>query len=171
MGLKLRSHPLAVAIAQEQFEKLDDVLEQRRKYATYIMNELKDLQGISFPNFESDVEPSWYAMVMMFNSEELDGLSRDLFVEALVAEGCLEVDIPNSTSPLNLLEIFKTPNVLFPNYKGEFSYEEGDFLKAEKFYRQAIKIPIWHNQKDEKIVQGYVKAFKKVIINYKELLQ
>ena len=40
MGLKLRIHPIAATIANEQFDNLESVLEGRRKFAMKMINEL-----------------------------------------------------------------------------------------------------------------------------------
>lgn len=42
MGLKLRAHPLAIAIADEQFGHLNDFLRTRNEYATRITEALKN---------------------------------------------------------------------------------------------------------------------------------
>lgn len=81
-----------------------------------------------------------------------------------------EADLPSSTCPLNLLELFKNPSVIFPSYlNNNFSYKEGDFPKAENFYRNAFKLPVWANKVDLKLVDNYIKGIKKVLDNYKEI--
>jgi len=103
--------------------------------------------------------------------EELDNLPIEKFFSALVAEGLAEADRPGSTSPLNLLPLFQKPEEMFPIYKKyPFSYKLDDFPKAESFYKNAIKFPVWSNVKNQKIVNGYISGIKKVIKNYKELL-
>jgi dTDP-4-amino-4,6-dideoxygalactose transaminase len=170
MGLKLRIHPIAAAIANEQFDNLESVLEGRRKFARKMIEELKDLPGIKIPEVPKDVEPSWYAFIIQYRPEELEGLPIEKFYEALYAEGCVEIDRPGSTCPLNYHPLFQNPELIFPNYKGKISYQKGDFLKAEKFHEHSLKLPVWHDPKDEEIVDGYIEAFKKVIENYHEVL-
>ena len=87
------------------------------------------------------------------------------------AEGLSEVDRPGSTCPLNLLPLFQNPVELFPIYeKHPFSYKPGDFPKAEKFYRNAIKLPIWATKKDLKMVSLYISGIKKIVNNFQDLL-
>ena len=43
----------------------------------------------------------------------MNNVSRERFVEAINEEGAIEVDIPNSTCPVNYLELFKTRNAIF----------------------------------------------------------
>ena len=170
MGLKLRIHPMAAAIADEQFDNLETILENRRKTANGMMEVLRDLPGIEIPNVPNDIESSWYAFIMQYKPEELGGLSIERFYEALKAEGCMELDRPGSTCPLNNHPLFQNPVLLFPRYEGKVSYKRGDFPKAERFHEHSLKLPVWHELKDRDIVESYINAFKKVVENYHELL-
>lgn len=170
MGLKLRIHPIAAAIANQQFDNLEKVLSGRRRTAQMMSAEFAKLPGIKVPSIPEGVESSWYAFVMQYKAEELEGLPIHRFFEALVAEGCQELDRPGSTCPLNYHLLFQNPAALFPHYQGRVSYRRGDFPAAEKFHENALKLPVWHDPSDEEIVQLYIKAFHKVIENYKELL-
>lgn len=173
MGLKYRAHPLAIRIAYEVLKNLDKYLEIKRSFAKKMINELKNLPGISLlpAYFDSDIEPSWYAFLFHYGKEKLENLPVEKFFEALKAEGLNEVDRPGSTCPLNLLPLFQNPAELFPIYrKYPFSYKPGDFPKAEKFYQNAVKLPVWAFKKELKFVKLYIKGIKKVVKNYRDLL-
>lgn len=171
MGLKLRIHPLAAAIANEQFDNLESVLEGRRAVAVLMMDRLKKIRGITVPDIGDSIKPSWYAMMIGYDSEKFEGLSIQRFYDALKAEGCKEFDIPSSTCPLNYHPLFQNPGKLFPNYKNKFSYRIGDFPDAEKFHNSTLKLPVWHREQDLPIVEKYLSAIEKVAENYKELCQ
>ncbi|MHA1344635.1 MAG: DegT/DnrJ/EryC1/StrS family aminotransferase [Promethearchaeota archaeon] len=173
MGLKYRAHPLAVAIAYRVFKNLGRYLKIKRLYAQRMIKELKDLSGISLlpAFFNPEIKPSWYGFVFQYKKEKLENLPIEKFFKALQAEGLIEIDRPKSTCPLNLLPLFKTPTELFPIYKDHyFSYKPGDFPKAEKFYQNAIKLPVWASKNDLKFVNLYITGIKKVIKNYRNLL-
>lgn len=170
MGLKLRIHALGAAIADEQFDNLELILESRQSFADKMRERLGNLPGIRIPLFDENIKPSWYAFILQYVAEELEGLSIERFYQALIAEGCLELDRPGSTCPLNYHPLFQKPEVLFANYKDRFSYRPGDFPGAEKFHENSLKLPVWHLPEDEKIMNLYVQAFEKVIENYKDLL-
>ncbi len=170
MGLKLRIHPLAAAIADEQFDNLESVLEGRRKTAGRMRNALQGVAGISVPKVGEGKSPSWYGFVMQYNAEELGGLSIERFFEAVVAEGCKELDRPGSTCPLNLHPLFQTPEAVFPQYKGRVRYKKGDFPRAEEFHARSLKLPVWHDPNDNEIVEGYIEALKKVSKHHGDLL-
>lgn len=166
MGLKLRIHPVAAAIAYEQLNKIDKILEGRRKIAKIIIDGLKDLPGLKLPELNEEIFPSWYALIIQYNPEELGGLSKEEFYGALVAEGCEELDIPNSTGPLNYYPLFQDPAEIFPKYKDKLGYGSEDFPNATKFYDGALKLPVWHKEEDLEIVRKYIEAFKKVVNYY-----
>lgn len=168
MGLKLRIHPLAAAIANQQLTHLDEILAQRRQILEVFKSELQGLSCICFPTISPEIEPSWYALVLQYQSQKLGNLSPDKLYEALQAEGCNELDIPNSTCPLNYHPLFTQPQTLFPQH--ESMATNLHFPNADLFYQQALKLPVWHEAKDIQLVKLYAQAFKKVINNYQELL-
>ncbi len=109
--------------------------------------------------------------MFQYKSEELNSLSIEKFFEALQTEGLTEIDRPGSTCPLNLLPLFQNPTELFPVYKKyPFAYKPGDFPKAEKFYANAIKLPVYARKSDSKFVNLYISRIKKVIKNCQDLL-
>jgi len=173
MGLKYRAHPLAIVVAYELFKNLDKYLRIKRLFANKIIKKLKSLPGVFLPPsfYDPDIKPSWYGFVFQYKAGELKNLPIEKFFNALQAEGLREVDRPGSTCPLNLLPLFQNPTVLFPIYKNyPFSYKIGDFPKAENFYQNAIKLPVWGVKNDSKIVDLYFTGIKKVINNYRDLL-
>ena len=170
MGLKFRIHPLAATIADEQFQNLDDVLQGRREMAKYMIDSLKGMPGIELPEFDLNINPSWYAFIIKYKPDELDGLPRERFFDALQAEGLSEVDIPGSTCPLNYHPLFQNPSGVFPSYQGKVEYQKGDFPHAEEFHSKLLKLPVWHNEKHLKIVDLYINGIKKVINNYREVI-
>jgi dTDP-4-amino-4,6-dideoxygalactose transaminase len=172
MGLKYRAHPLAVKIADLVFKDLDNTIKIRENTFNTFKEELGSIEGLRVQTPGEGNKISGYAIIVHYDKDKFEGLSIDKLYESLKAEGLDEVDIPTSTSPLNLLPLFQTPEELFPSYKNpeiSFSYKKGDFPKAEKYYSSTLKIPVWviDGEKNAKI---YAQGFKKVLGNYKELL-
>lgn len=168
-GMKLRAHPLAIRIAYEQFKHLDDINAQKQKFAKLIIEQLKDINGIEIMKPAEGAVNSWYALIIKYHPEFMNFVSKERFVEALKAEGAIEVDIPNSTCPVNHLPLFQYPDLLFENYRNKVRYNDNDFVKATDFYNSIIKIPVWENKEDEEIVFKYIRAIKKVCNNIDEL--
>lgn len=170
MGLKLRIHPLSAAMIKQQFSHLEEWLKQKREFAQYITEHLQELPGIQPPQIPHSKLPSWYAYLLQYKPEELGGLPIDKFYSALKAEGCIEVDRPGSTCPLNYLPLFQDPSMIFPNYMGKVKHSRGEFPVAEKFHEHSIKLPVWYDPNDKEIVDLYIQSFRKVIENYREIL-
>ncbi len=163
MGLKFRIHPLASAIANEQLKKIDNFLSGRNKTAKFLLEQLGHLKGIRVPDIAKNMTCSWYAFIIKFVPEELDGVKIEEFHEYLLNNNCPDADIPKSTCPLNLLPLFQEPEFLFPEYKDKFSYKKGDFPNAEKFYNSIIKIPVWDKEEDLSIAKHYVSVIKQFL--------
>jgi perosamine synthetase len=170
MGLKLRIHPLAAAIAEHGLANLDEVLAGRRRMAARMSAALSDLPGIEVPHVPDGVCPSWYGYMLRYRSDQLGGLSRERFHAAVQAEGCVELDMPGSTRPLNLHALFQDPVKLFPNYAGSIRYRPGDFPVAERYHETTLKLPVWHRLNDERTVDLYGCAIRKVVEHYRDLL-
>jgi len=170
MGLKLRIHPLAAAIAEYGLDHLDDVLNGRRRMAARMTKALSELPGIEVPRVPDGVCPSWYGYMLRYRSDQLGGLSLDRFHEAVVAEGCSELDRPGSTRPLNLHPLFQDPGKLFPQYEGLVRYRPGDFPVAERYHKTCLKLPVWHRPEDQRIADLYAHAIRKVAQHHGDLL-
>nr|WP_218003367.1 DegT/DnrJ/EryC1/StrS family aminotransferase [Nocardia transvalensis] len=168
MGLKHRIHPMGAALALEQLGRLDEYLEGRANIAERICAGLEDLDGIVMPHRDTGIRSSWYGLIIRNEEQEL-GVPPERLYEALKAEGCIEVDRPGSTCPLNLLPLFQEPGPLFPQYERTLNYRPGDFPQAEHVHRTTFKLPVWHRDQDLPIAMRYVDAFRKVIHHVDEL--
>ncbi|MDD2870902.1 MAG: DegT/DnrJ/EryC1/StrS family aminotransferase [Candidatus Gracilibacteria bacterium] len=162
-GLKLRAHPLAIAIANDELSRLDTYLQDRNEFASYMINEVNDISFLQMPNFD-DKLPSWYAFVMQYNQDEANGILLEKFYEALICEGLDELDIPFSTSLIHNFDLFKELNNVNPRlYKENIkTYTDIDFPNSVKFYNNALKLPVWNRECDKEIVEKYVEGIKKV---------
>lgn len=169
-GMKLRAHPLAIRIAYEQFKHLDKINEQKQIYAKMFIDELRDIEGLKVLEPKDEAVNSWYALIIKYDSKKMHNVSREKFVEALISEGAIEVDIPNSTCPMNDLELFKKPEYIYPEYEDRITFKQDDFKNAEEFYNSIIKLPVWYTEQDVNIVKKYIEAIKKVNENIEELL-
>jgi dTDP-4-amino-4,6-dideoxygalactose transaminase len=162
-GIKNRSHPLAIAIANEQFEHLDAWIQQKQIFAQEITELLKQYPFLTTPKY-ADTQPSWYAYVFQFDSKRANGVSIEQFYRALQAEGLVEVDRPLSTSPIHGLKLFTQRHKVFPRlYKNApIIQSDLEFPEAIKFYKTAIKIPVWVRPEDKGIVDCYISGLEKV---------
>lgn len=160
MGLKLRAHPFAIAMAMEQFAHLDTWLAQKRKNAAAMSEALSEFPFIIPPAFQG--EPAWYAFVFQYDAT-MAGVSDTIFERALLRERLVELDRPSSTRPNHDLALFTQPQLVLPQlYARDWKPVPGDYPGADRFYRQAFKLPVWAFPDEERIVQSYIDGLVKV---------
>ena len=164
-GAKNRAHPLAIALAFTQLERLDSIIQFKALYAFQMASRLASIPFLHAPSMvmlsESQIEPAWYALVFRFiASRAPNGLSRESFVRKLHERGLCEVDIPKSTGLLHQEPLYTSPQKLFPHL-----YPHGippayrrnaDFPAAQAFYDEAIKLPVWTSHSDQAVVNHYL---------------
>lgn len=166
-GLKLRIHPLAAALAADQLSHLDTHLAGRRVIADRMCRALRVLPGMSVPDPPSDTAPSWYALALRYDSDQIDDLPVDQLVTALRAEG-VDVDQPGSTRPVNDHPLYAAPNTAFPILPdGWPRYRPGQFPAADALARRTLKLPVPHEENG--IAEGYLAAFDKIWTHRHEL--
>jgi perosamine synthetase len=170
MGLKLRIHPLAAALARAQLDRLEDYLASRRDNAQRMLTALQDVPGITLPHVPPQAGPSWYALPLRYNRDALGGLPLPRFVDAVHAEGAVEVDLPGSTCPLNTHALFQHPGALLPGYADRQGPGDGDFPVAEQVHATTLKLPVWHRGQDISLADAYVAALAKVAHNSKDVM-
>ncbi|MFA5250271.1 MAG: DegT/DnrJ/EryC1/StrS family aminotransferase [Parachlamydiales bacterium] len=159
MGLKLRIHPLAAALANEQMNHLDRIIQKRQSMALRMAEELQKIPCITPILPSENKTSSWYAFTMLYHPEKLSNLPISAFRKRLHKENCPEIDQPGSTCALNLHPLFQSPAELFPFYRN-IKYSIGAFPVAEYLSAHIIKMPVWHRSNDLPVVKHYLKAFK-----------
>jgi perosamine synthetase len=79
---------LQATVLLPQLERLDQRNQARAAGVSKLAERLKPLSGLRLlNNLESSVFPGYYKLGFQYDSNEFDGLSRDLFVQAARAEG------------------------------------------------------------------------------------
>lgn len=164
MGLKLRSHPLAVAIAREQFGHLEQFRAVKQRHSERLAGAAAPFAFLHPPLLPEGHQASWYAFNLRFDASKA-GITRERFVAALVAEGLVEVDIPGSTGLLNQQPLFTRPHDilprLYPQRRASDAVEE-QYPSASNFYNSIIKLPVWAFEDESPIVDAYVEGIAKV---------
>ncbi len=163
MGLKLRAHPLAIALAADQFRHLDEFLAQRAEFARMLDDAVADISFLTPTHHDShNITASWYAYNLLYNPVRARGVTREKFVEALHAEGLCEVDIPGSTGLLHQLPLFTRPHELLTRlYQAPLPSQSG-YPTAENICRSIIKLPVWTFPDEAPIVNHYVRGIRRV---------
>jgi len=167
MGLKLRAHPFAIAMANQQFEQLPVWHAAMNRNAGRLTELLGDAEGLILPRpLHDGDEPSWYAYTFRVACDLQ--ISTKQFCEELNHAGVRDADMPGSTCPLNLLPLFQDPGPLFPAYADKLGYWPGDFPVAEQFFNTAIKLPIGVSEETEYIgiLEGYADIIRVLLRKY-----
>jgi len=164
-GMKHRAHPLAIAIAMNQFENLNYFLERKRIHAELFISALSEFKFIINPKFNPTIQnPSWYAFVFRFKSKESNGVSLKEFLIACRAEGILELDHPGSTKIISDFPLFNSPQVPFPDrYSSDFQIDPNFSAPVgREFFEQGLKLPVWAFLDELDIVLKYCDGLRKV---------
>src|SRR5262245_52772833 len=79
---------LQATVLLPQLERLDDRNRERSMRVSKLAESLKDVSGLRLlDNRGSSVFPGYYKLGFQYDSDEFDGLSREMFVRAAQAEG------------------------------------------------------------------------------------
>lgn len=169
MGLKLRIHPLAAALAHAQLGRLDGYMDGRRALAQRMLAALRDVPGIALPHVPQQAGPSWYALPLRYVPDALGSLPLWRFLEALHAEGAVEADLPGSTCPLNTHPLFQRPGDLLRGYADGQGFDNTSRPVAERVHAATLKVPVWHRRQDTALADSYTAAVAKVAHHAKDV--
>ncbi|MSQ92713.1 MAG: DegT/DnrJ/EryC1/StrS family aminotransferase [Gammaproteobacteria bacterium] len=86
MGLNLRMTEMEAAVAGVQFDRLAELNEQRQVNAAYLTRRLAEVDGIAPPDVAAGCSHVYYLYAMKYDAE-VTGIPRNIFCEALTAEG------------------------------------------------------------------------------------
>lgn len=125
-GTKIRLTEYQAAIGLSQLERLEEETTLREVNASYLREQISEIPGISpyvlYPNVTRAV---FHLFPFRFHSEGFKGLSRDVFLKALSAEG-----IPCSSGYIPLNDKMYLQNAFnSKNYRKMYHEDELDFAK------------------------------------------
>lgn len=170
VGLNLRMHPFSAALIIEQLNKYPLQVTERNEVAKYLIEEISAIPGLKIPRIPDDSIPAWYGLPVIYDATLFGGLSREKFVDALIAEGATGYDIPHTTSPLTEYEIFNERGVFFEsNKKIKKFYKNKQFQNAEAFHRNIFKLPVWYGKDRIGYAKAHIAALKKVVMHFTEI--
>ncbi len=87
-GTKLRITEYQAAIGLAQLKRLEEQTETRNVNATYLKTQIEDTPGIiPYKLYPNVTRAAFHLFPFRYKKEEFEGLSRDVFLKALKAEG------------------------------------------------------------------------------------
>lgn len=160
LGMKLRMHPMAAALARTQLQGLDARNAAGAAQVRRLNERLTQLPGLYEQQARRDCERIYYSSNKLFIDESQAGMSRDACVKALRAEG---VRASAGAYPLqHKLPLYSEAQwwhhrPIIPELPG-----------SEQANSTAISLPYFTSEQPE-LVEQYAQAFEKVWAHRKEL--
>jgi len=135
LGWGYRMTELEAAIGIAQIDKLDSLNAKRIELGTYLSEEINKING--FEHIKYDYVKHVYWMFSFTFDEEIVGIPRNLFCDALKEEG-----IPCEAGyiePLYLNPLYQEKKAFaFKNYSGNVNYKKGICPIAEKLHEKYL---------------------------------
>jgi len=138
LGFNYRITDLQAALGLSQLNKLNAFIERRRELAARYERLLAYLP-LTLPSPQPEAESAWHLYVVRLQLDRINLSHRQVF-EGLRAAG---VGVNVHYIPLHLQ----------PYYR-DLGFAEGDFPQAERYYAEAISLPLYPLLSDEQ--QDYV---------------
>ena len=174
-GSNYRMTEIEAAIAREQLKKLDFLNGKKIELAEYLTSKLKEIPGIITPYIPLENTHVYFCYAIKIDEGRL-GMSRNLFVKAVAAEG-----FPMGrgyVKPIYHLKVFQERrafnNTHFPfefaGYDGKPDYSKGSCPVVERMYdKDLVSIFLCQYPRTTAFIDQFVSAIKKVLVHKDEL--
>lgn len=172
LGFKHRAHPLAIAIADAQFDKLDEYNRIRKENTEYFLEKISDIDFIKIQKVPEGGERVYGYLFGIYDKEKFGGISMYTFLKALSEEGV-------SCGSCSYGELHKAPvytegkespvhSFSCPEYDAE--YKTPEYLPASEYLREAAFMlgPRFELATKEDMDE-YAEAYHKVASSMNEL--
>jgi UDP-4-amino-4,6-dideoxy-N-acetyl-beta-L-altrosamine transaminase len=138
LGFNYRMTDIQAALGLSQLGKLEGFIARRRALVARYQAAFAGLP-LTLPGLQAEAESAWHLYVVRLQTEQIESTHREVF-EALREAGV----------GVNLHYI---PVHLQPYYR-ELGFKPGDYPEAERYYAQAISLPVFPAMTDAQ--QDYV---------------
>jgi perosamine synthetase len=157
LGYNYRLSEIACALGIAQMERLDAMLEARRRVAGMYIRRMMDWKDIILPSVDPDAadDMSWFVFVVRL-TDQYGRIERDRVIEGLRRH---EIGASNYFPCIHLQ----------PFYRRQFGYDRGAFPIAESISERTIALPFF-NRLDETAVELIVQTLR-VMIQREQLLK
>ena len=163
LGWNYRLTEIQAAIGIEQLKKMDFLISERKRLAGYLTEKLSKFDFLTAPKTKKYTDHGYYLYPIKFN-ERSAGISRDLFFDALKAEG-LSVG-KGYVKPVYLEPIYQQREAVSFHtglYKGNVDYKIGICPTTERMhFSELLTTDICRYPNGEKEVDEFVLAVEKI---------
>ncbi|HEY7118791.1 MAG TPA: DegT/DnrJ/EryC1/StrS family aminotransferase [Tepidisphaeraceae bacterium] len=129
LGYNYRMSEINAALGVAQFNRLDEILGNRRRVAHHYMDRLMTSRFVTLPTLRDDDRMSWFVFVVRLNDLFESG-DRDALMHMLREEG---IGCNNYFPPIHLQ----------PYMVERFGYQPGDFPVSEYVSTRTIALPFF----------------------------
>ncbi len=169
-GLKLRMSPYNAITAIHSLAAAHTRIAMRKACLEYFSEKLRVFPELTILQPRTEVElGAWYGFKPRYDSSKFHSISRQKYIDALVAEG-VDVSEPGSPAFSSLPLFTLKDDQMFRNRDTKKVYQPGDFPQAERLARESLSLPTFSRWPDDKkAMNQYVAAFQKLHDNWQEL--
>jgi dTDP-4-amino-4,6-dideoxygalactose transaminase len=171
-GYKYRIAPISAAIARVQLRHLDERNKCRDDNVMYLMDGIGECPGIYPVKPAADNFRGYYSRpYIRYAPEELGGLSKEKFIEAVRAEGAnVSSSAPGGSDHLSaVFQEQNHPAFTRPENERAVTYQEGDLPVSENPREDLFTIPVF-SRPNKALLDQYLEAFRKVATRVAELV-
>ncbi|KAA0966778.1 UDP-4-amino-4,6-dideoxy-N-acetyl-beta-L-altrosamine transaminase [Sporosarcina sp. ANT_H38] len=137
LGYNYRMNDIQAALGLSQMRKIDGFIQRRREIAALYNEKLAEVPGIILPKQLAGNDSGWHLYMIQLNSEELMKSRKDVFDEMRA---------------LNIgVHVHYIPVYWHPYYQG-LGYDRGLCPRAEKWYEQAMTLPVFAGMTDKDVL-------------------
>jgi len=182
IGFNFRMTEIEATIVRQQLKKLDKLIKERQENVDYLEKQLENIPCIQNPKVREGAKHAYYVHALKF-SEEIAGVSREVFIDAVKAE----------LTPIELREAegvkvscgYVKPLYLLPMYQKQIAYgntgypfsesNQGSYSKGlcpvceEMHYKEVVIHELMRPGMSKEDIDDVAKAFQKVWNNIEEL--
>jgi dTDP-4-amino-4,6-dideoxygalactose transaminase len=133
LGFNYRMTDIQAALGASQMQRLDEFV-SRRRFLSARYNELLQDFPLVLPWQHPDTESSWHLYIIRLKLDKIAKTHRQVFEELRQAGIGVNLHyIPVHTQP----------------YYQKLGFKWGDFPESEKYYQEAISLPMYYGLSDE----------------------
>ncbi len=137
LGYNYRLSEISAAIGVVQCERLDEILNNRRRIAKMYMERLMTNRFLILPTLADDTDMSWFVFVVRLNDLFEPG-DRDLIMQDLRAA---KIGCNNYFPPIHLQ----------PYMAERFGFKAGDFPVCEYVSARTLALPFYGNMNERQV--------------------
>lgn len=144
LGFNYRMTDIQAALGISQMKKLDDFIEKRRKLAAMYTKKLENIDMVTAPQQLADTASGWHLYSVQLDTEKLGKSRKQVFDDMRAA---------NIGVHVHYIPVYWHP------YYQALGYKRGLCPKAEKWYKNALTLPL-HPRMSSKDIEEILRYFK-----------